>query len=113
MSKALKHKDFLSLLGKSKNTKRRRQLITLAAPEEIAAIQECVTNVLKGNLKISKKNQRKLLKYKNTLRKLASKSGSKASKKKLLTGQQGGFLPMLLPLAVSALSSIVPALLGK
>jgi Trp operon repressor len=113
MSKALKHKDFLTLLSKSKNSQRRKQLISLATPEELKAVEECILNIVRGNLTISRAQRQKLQKYKKALRKITDRTGSKSSKKKILRSQQGGFLPTLLPIALSALTSIVPALFGK
>jgi mannitol/fructose-specific phosphotransferase system IIA component (Ntr-type) len=113
-SKAVKHKDFLSLLSKSKNNKKRRnQLLSIASPSELLAIAEICHNLLKGNLALKKPQQKKLEKYKKVLRKLSQKSIGKDSRKRLLQRQQGGFFGALLPVAISALSSIIPSLLTR
>jgi mannitol/fructose-specific phosphotransferase system IIA component (Ntr-type) len=113
-SKAVKHKDFLSLLSKSKNNKKRRnQLLSIASPSELLAIAEICHNLLRGNLALKKPQQKKLEKYKKVLRKLSQKSIGKDNRKRLLQRQQGGFFGALLPVAISALSSIIPSLLTR
>lgn len=111
-SKALKHKDYLTLLSKAKKSKRRKLLIDLADCDEIRAISECIANVLTGNVKLKSTHKKKFQKHKSVLRYLAGKRNSTHKKKQVLQ-QKGGFLPQLLPLALSAVSSIVPALFGK
>ncbi len=110
-SKALKHKDYLTLLSKAKKSKRRKLLIDLADCDEIRAISECIANVLTGNVRLKSAHKKKLERHKQVLRSLISKSSSTKKKKQLLQ-QKGGFLPALLPLALSAVSSILPALFG-
>ena len=103
MSKALKHKDYLSLLAKSKQVKRRNLIIDLANAEEIKAIAECI---------LTNNQVKKLKQHKKYMRLIAQKSFSNKKKKSILK-QKEGFLPTLIPLALSALGSIVPAILGK
>ena len=111
-SKVRKHKEYLTLLSKAKRVKRRQMLIDLADADEIRGICECVINLLNGNIAIKNKEKNKFKRYKNTLRHIASKSQSTKNKKKILQ-QQGGFLSALLPLALSAVGSIVPTLFGS
>jgi len=113
-SKAVKHKDFLSLLSKSKNNKKRRnQLLSIATPSELLAISEICHNLLKGNLPLKKPQQKKLEKYRKVLHKLSQRKTNKDTKKRMLQRQQGGFFGALLPVAISALSSIIPSLLTR
>lgn len=112
-SKAVKHKDFLSLLSKSRNKKRRNQLLSIATPSELLAISEICHNLLKGNLPLKNLQQKKLEKYKKVLRKLSQRKTNKDTKKRMLQRQQGGFFSALLPVAISALSSIIPSLLTR
>ena len=55
-SYAIKHKDYLSLLSKSKQKNRRNRLLELANSGEIQAVSECISNILNGNVPISKKS---------------------------------------------------------
>ena len=111
-SKALKHKDYLTLLSKAKKVKRRRMLIDLADADEIRAIAECVINVLSGNVRLKSEQKRRLQRHKTAMRHIASKNSNTKLKKRVLQ-QKGGFLSALLPLALSAVGSVVPALLGR
>jgi len=105
MSRALKHKEYLSLLSKSKKVNRRNVLIDLGNKQEIASIAECILNVLNGNIPLKKEEKKKMKRYKNVMRRVVDKKNN-MSKKKTLLIQKGGFLPLILPLALSALSSV-------
>ena len=113
MSKAYKHKDFLSLLSKSTTKKRRNQLLSIATPSELLAIAEICHNLLEGNIVLKKSQKKRLEKYKKVLRKLSQKSTNKNTRKRILQRQQRGFFGALLPVAISALSSIIPSLLTR
>ena len=86
-------------------------LIDLADASEIKAISECILNVLNGHIKLKSEQKKKLKRHKDTLRHLASRSNS-THRKRALLHQRGGFLSALLPLALSAVGSIIPGLLG-
>ena len=109
--KALRHRDFLSLLGKSKQGRRRKMLLEAASTDEIKAIAECALNLLTNRIKLNGNQKRKLKRHKETLRYVAHK-GTNIKRKRRVLQQKGGFLTALLPLAISAVSSLVPALLG-
>jgi hypothetical protein len=111
-SYALKHKEYLTLLTKIKNKKRRNKLIDLADGGEIQAIGECILNILQGTIPLSKRQLNQLKKNRNQMRALAKRSYS-IKKKKAILKQRGGFLSAILPFAVSALSSLLPGLLPK
>ena len=83
----------------------RNNIIKTGSKELIACICECVDNVLRNNVKISPKVRQNLYKYKGALRKIIKKS-SLEKKKKILV-QKGGFLEYLIPIAVSAISSLI------
>ena len=72
----------------------------------IKCICECSLNVLNGNIPISTQQKKRLGKYKTTLRKIANKKGSLSNKKKLII-QRGGFLNILIPAAISAISALI------
>ena len=104
MPKVLKYRDYLSLLSKKNNRKRRNLLIDYAEKGEIVALQEIVQNVLSGNIPLNKKKKNKLKKHKLLLRKLVNKCS--IQKKKSLLKQQGGFLASLLPIALSLIGGL-------
>lgn len=102
----LKRADFLNLLSAAKNKKRRSQLIQLADAGEIHSIVEIIRNLLKGNITLNKKEIRKLKKYCAVLRSISLGSKKTIKDKKKVLTQHGGFLPLLIPLALTALSKI-------
>lgn len=73
----------------------------------VKALCECVHNLIIGNLPIKSQQKKCLQKHKTTLRKIASKKGSLFSKKKLIVQKGDGFLSILLPAAITAISSII------
>ena len=106
MSKSYKHKHYLALLGQAKNRNRRNKIIDVADKEELTAICDCIHNVLKGNVKLKNNQIMQLRKYKKHLRSLTNKRMSVKKRKDTLK-QHGGFLPLLIPAAVSILSRLI------
>lgn len=104
---ALQHKDYLTLLSKSKQSGRRKKLIDIAEKNEINAVAECVENILNGNVPLTKSQLRKLSRHKNNMRKLRSTGKQSTLAKKRILKQSGGLLPMLLPLAVNAITGLI------
>lgn len=110
---ASKHRDYLSLLTKSKSPKRRNKLIDLAERAEINAVSECMKNILAGNVPLSKRQLGLLRQHRQSIRELAGRSSTVQKKKRILK-QRGGFLlGSIIPLAINALSSIIPGLVSK
>ena len=110
--KALEHADYLSLLGKTKNKKRRSTLIDFASKDQLEAVIECVENILQGTIPLSRSDTRKLQRHKTPLRLVAVHHVPINEKRRVLK-QQGGFLGALIPLAVNALGSLFGGLVGK
>jgi hypothetical protein len=69
-------------------------------------INECILNVLKGNIKLTGCSKRMLKKYKNVLRTLVDKSRPLSTKKRLII-QKGGFLLPLLTAVLPTLASLI------
>jgi len=81
-------------------------ILKKADPKLIIAICEIIYNILEGNLPLDKKQKELLFKERNFLRKLVEKN--KITYKRRLLVQKGGFiLPLLLPIALSAISSLL------
>lgn len=96
--------ECLKLLGKSQ----RKSAILKSCPNSlIKSVCECVLNLLKGNLPISKQVKTRLTPYKRTLRKLAQKKVPLFKKRRLLIQKGEGFLSLLIPAAVSVLSTLI------
>jgi hypothetical protein len=86
--------------------KARKEFLKKLKKSEVKAICECVINTLRGNIQLKSNDLKKLRKYKNTLRSLASKKQPLYKKKHLIV-QHGGFLSTLLPIAVSLIGSLL------
>jgi formate dehydrogenase maturation protein FdhE len=102
---AIKHMDYLTLLSKTKNVNTRKKLIDAGNRQQIKAVAECVKNIVTGNVPLSKSQLTRLKKHRTVLRNMMT-SVRNATKQKALLKQKGGFLPMLLPIAIQALSGL-------
>ena len=108
MSKRIKcNQNFLKYLcvcGKNQ----RKALIKSATPEELNSLCECILNVYKKNVPVSKGVTKKLLPFKKVVSKLATKKRLSANKKKqmLVQSGEGAFIPILL-------ASVLPHILGS
>ena len=106
MSRAIRKKEYLTLLGQAgKKGKRRRALIQTADKEEILAVSEIIDNLLRGNIPLSDKQRKRLKRHRKKLRHIASKRVS-IKQKKILINQTGGFLSAIIPLALSLLGGL-------
>jgi hypothetical protein len=109
---ALEHKDYLTLLSKSKNAVLRKRLIDAGDTNQIRAVAECVKNILDGNVPLSQAQLKKLKKHSRVMREVTKYTKSQTKRKRLLK-QSGGFLQMLLPIALNALSGLFSQLTSK
>lgn len=107
--KVMKKRDYLNLLAKSKSKSRRDKLIDVGDKSEMDAVSECVKNALVGTLPLNPGQFKQLKKHAKALRWIA-KRALPIKKKKTLLKQTGGILPILLPLALSAVGSIAKGL---
>lgn len=109
---AIKHKDYLTLLSKTKTSVRRQKLIDAGNNGEINAVSECIRNLIDGNVPLNKAQLKTLRRYKTILRTLAKKCGGVKDRRAILR-QKGGFLATLLPIALSAVSSLIGGLFKR
>ena len=101
-----KNHDFLKLLVKC-TPAQRKAILKVADDALVRTICECVLNVLKGTVPVSKPAKKKLLVHKKPLIALAEKSTPLEKKKKLLVQHGGNFLSVLLPPVLRVLTSIL------
>lgn len=101
-----KNHDFLKLLVKC-TPAQRKAILKVADEALVRTICECILNVLKETVPVSKPAKRKILAHKKSLIALAEKSTPLRKKKKILVQQGGNFLGLLLPLVLRVLSSIL------
>ena len=101
-----KNHDFLKLLVKC-TPAQCKAILKVADDTLVRTICECILNVLKETVPVSKPAKRKLLAHKKSLIALAEKSTPIERKKKILVQQGGNFLSVLLPPVLRVLSSIL------
>lgn len=97
-------RDFLNVLIKL-NPKLRKSLLKHANKNLKRAIVEIIVNVMHGNIKLSKNQKQKLLKYKTILRRVYKQYYNERNNKikKIKINQKdivqvGGVLPLIIPL---------------
>lgn len=99
------HLSDLRLIEKCPKTLR-KQLLKKLPIRAVKTICECCHNLLKGNIPLTPKQKKELVKHKTVLRKIAAKKGALYVKKKLIV-QRGGFLNILIPAAIGTLSALI------
>ena len=72
----------------------KRSMISNADKDLILSLVECATNIIRGNVKLSDVQFRRLKRYKTELERFTKPKTSQKEKKELL--QRGGFLGALL-----------------
>ena len=97
-----KNRDFLKLLVKC-TPAQRKAILKVADDALVRTICECILNVLKETVPVSKPAKRKLLAHKKSHK----KSTPIEKKKKILVQHGGNFLNVLLPPVLRVLSSIL------
>ena len=91
---------------KDANPKLRLAIISNCDKDIVHSISECALNLLRGNVKLSDCQKRKLSKYKVKLRSVVGKRVPLSRKKELIV-QRGGFLVPLLSAVLPALASLI------
>lgn len=96
---------FLRLLQKA-GTANRKKLLRLATGHQLRLLSECCLNFLQQTYSTSPKNIKKLRKHKAAIRSLARRRTSLKHRRNVAI-QKGGFLPLLLPAAISFLANLI------
>ena len=102
-------KDFLPVfqLLASKRVKNHVKCALVDCPELHHVLCLTALNTLKGRIKVTRSQRQRMLRYKQTLKKLATKSCTRKTKTKLIQKGGGPFLAALLGPAISALASLI------
>lgn len=113
MSKRLKKNiEHLEKLRKQKNATKRNEYLKNSNNELIVCLVECIANIVRGNVSLTKKQKNCLKHYAKTLRKLSTvRNLSKA--KKTLYRQEGGFLPAVLTPILAVAGSLLGEIIAK
>lgn len=90
--------------------KLRKAIIKELPNDAVRCFGECSHNVIKGNVKLGRSQKRQLSRYKNQLRRLASKATSIPEKRRVLTQNGGLPLALLAPIISIAGSLLLDAL---
>jgi hypothetical protein len=98
-----KNMPLLKMLSKAKPSAA-KAIIKTADKELVDTLCECGLNVLKGNVRLTLGQKKRLARHKQALRALAQKQTSLRKKKALL--QKGGFLGALLSPVLGILGSL-------
>ena len=83
----------------------RKAILAKCKGELVKTLSECSLNLLRGNVKLTPCQKRKLRKYRAHLRKLADKRVSLTSKKAIV--QRGGFFLPLLGAVLPTIASLL------
>lgn len=94
----------LELISQIKKKSDRDQVIQIFCRDKnfVKAIKEIATNTVEGNIPLSNIDKLKLRKQKSVLIALSNKGG-----KRVIHQQGAGFLPLLIPIVSTILSSII------
>ena len=85
--------------------KLKKAIIKHAPTDLVTAISEIVLNLIKGVIKLTSAQKKRLSRYKKELFALAKKKVPLGKKRKILVQKGGGVVSILVPLALSLLSS--------
>lgn len=110
MMEAHEHITMLTALKLLKTNRQRRQFVNTSLPNStVKTICEALYNISHAYCKnINKQQLKKLIKYKRVVRQLANKPLYPIKRKRdLIINQKGGFLPVVLPLILSALENVL------
>ncbi len=88
----------------------KKMILRYAPNDTILKICEVVYNILKGVIPLSKRQKHQLGSKKQVLRKLVHPQLTTPQRRRILTNQQGGILPIL-PLLASLLGAIASPIL--
>jgi hypothetical protein len=108
----LKNEDIFKVLASESKQKYKKAILKSADKKLVDDLCEIIYNILIGNLSLNETEFKLLNNYKNNLRKLINKSSLKA-KKKILVQKGSGFLPLIIPAAITGISSIISSLISK
>ena len=99
--------DFILFL-KSKDKSKIKEIVKNLPNPIINALSEVVLNGLCGNIPLNKSDIEKLKPFKKLMKSLSNKSNKVGLRKKIMTSKKGGtILSIILPLAATAITSLI------
>jgi len=104
----LKHGEFIKKLAENKKNKKEiNRLIKNSRANEINSLSEVASNILNGALACTRHRKNILKKKLRDLRLLGDKKTANKSKKRVLMKGGGFLLSALIPVAISAITSLL------
>lgn len=89
-----------------------KTILSKSNKEFISIIKDCIYNVLLGNIKLCDKDRNKLKNHKYTLRKIVKTKQAKKNKQ-ILIQKGGSILPIILPGAITLLTTLIDLIQKK
>jgi hypothetical protein len=93
------------LSGGSRSLK--KEVLRTANSDLICSLCECAHNTLKGNIKLSSAQKKKLVKHKKVIRRLAKRGETYKKKKRYIVQTGGAFLPALLGPIIAGIAGLI------
>lgn len=104
---AVRHEDLLTLRELAQATPKHRQtLLRRAHGRTIKLLSECCLNFLQQTFSVRQPVLKRLKRHKQAIRSVAQR-GQTVTKRRSTLVQKGGFLPLILPAAISFLTSLL------
>ena len=97
----------------SADKNQRAVLLQNASPCLIQLLAECGLNVLKGNLKLSDDQYERLKPHRRMLLNVSKSKATVDERRNTFLKKRGGFLPVILPILLSALSGFAGQAVSK
>jgi hypothetical protein len=104
--------NHLKILSKAIKPQR-ESIINTASKDLILCICDCAYNCLNGNIPLTDKQIKQLVRYKKQIRRLANKDCNTLRENKEIILQNGGFLPLILTPVLSIAGSLLADLIRK
>jgi hypothetical protein len=95
------------------SNKRKMELMQSAPPCFVRLVCECGLNILKGNVVLPNAQYKKLRPHRRLMLLASKPSISIEKKRKFLANAKGGFLPIIIPYILSALSGLAGQAIAK
>ena len=110
MSARLKRNFPLLKLLKAAKPKQRKAILESSSLDLVDCLSEIAENILKGNIKLTERDKKRLKRYRLFLRQLACNRNSKQQRRRAVL-QTGGALPALLAPIIGLAGSLLGSLI--
>lgn len=97
----------LEAMSSIRDPRKRAAFLKLFEANLQRAIREVCFNLLNGNVNLTTEEKKRLQRFKKVLRALADSKTKKRKFNKIVSQTGRGFLPAIIPLVISAISSFV------